>query len=250
MAVAGPFYYVRPDENWAFEGAVSGGAATDYTDEWLCDGKSGRPVRATSGTQAWTITNPSGEVGVVAMCNHSVSVNAVLTGGVSATLLPPALPPNGIRLNPWISMTPANITTLTVTITSNPLDVIIGELIAGKLRTLTPGASIRTQQTLEDDFLSSNVDEGEFMSVTPYDRGLVRRKFQFTQYYTDTVLADIRAWREAQRAGTRPSLIIPNSSLNDAWLVRFNGLSYRKASGIGVYEVQMEFIEYPRQRYV
>lgn len=247
MALAGPFYYVRPDENWAFDGAVAGGAATDYLDEWLVDGRWGRPVRATSGTIAWTVTNPSAEVGIVAMCNHNVSVNGAITGSVSGTLTAPALPPNGIRINPWVAVTPTATTTLTLTITGNSADVIIGELIAGKMRTLSPGASVQNQNTRYDDFFAG--EEGEFGSIPPYDRGLTRRAFDFTQYYTGSQLDDILAWRDAQRAGSRPSLIVPDSTKNDAWLVRFSGVSHGKASAIGVYEVDLEFIEYPRSRW-
>jgi hypothetical protein len=242
--VNGEFAYVRPDEMWSLGATVSttaGTTASDYLDDWLVDGRSGRPAKATSGTVTWSVAASAGEVGVVAICNHNVSVSVTIGGGISGSIAAPALPPDGIRRNPYLLPTPASITALTVAVASNPSAVIIGEVVAGKLRTC--GALGRDTEFQEDDYGRPM----QALSVQPFDQALASRRVSGVQIYTTAELAELIAWRQAERAASKPSLLIIDRSVQDAMLVRFESLSYR---GFGEgWEVSMTFQEYPRVRW-
>lgn len=243
------FYFCRPDEWWSLGATVatsSGTTDTDYTDDWIVDGRPGRPARATSGSVAWTLSASSGEVGLIAVCNSNISVNTVISGGVSATVSAGALGANGIRRNGFATVTPANITTLVATITSNPSDVILGELVAAKYRTLARGPVTTEASIAFNDF---RLDPGaEFSSVMPYDRGLVARKLTGSNVYNAADLAILQGWWEAQKSGSLPSLIVPDSAVNDAWIVTWTKFSYAQEAPV-LWRVEFEFVEYPRSRW-
>jgi hypothetical protein len=214
-------YFVRPDENWAYAGAVAdtvGATDADYTNEWLCDGRAGRPARATSGTVTWTITNPSAEVGLICVANSNSNVNATIGGSVSATVTAGALGGQAIRKN---------------------------GVIAGKYRTLT--RPVYTDDNTElTDF--ARAQEMDLSSIPPYDPGLVARTWSGSFIVTSAEKDDILAWYEAQRGGTRPSLVVPQTTVNDAWVCFLQKPSFSPAGGI-YWTVQLSIVEVPRVRW-
>lgn len=248
MATAGDFYYLRPDEMYAVGGTVTGGADTNYLDEWLVDGRPGRPVRAATGSETWTIVGTAAAVGIAALGNHNVDAGRMITlgGDISATMTGPTLPPNGIPLNPWVTFTEvAGVDEVTVDIASNTVPIVVGEFVCGKRRTLERNLAVRpafkaSYQTVRH--------EAEFNSLMPYDKGIVSRTLSGTVVLSDTGLADVQAWWDATRGNTKPSLIIPNSNVQDAWLVEFTEFSYEPASK-NVNHVSLTFTEYPRSRW-
>lgn len=241
------FYFVRADENAVYGATVTTTAgATDstYLPAWMCDGRSMRPVRSTNGTVTWSASFASAEVGIVALCDCDANVNATIGGGVSATVVAGALGSNGIRLNGFALVTPATISTLTVGFSGASSAVRLGECIAGKARTIT--APIFSSDIAPDDYA---LDTGaEFHSVPPYDRGMESRKFTGSQIYSTADRDLIWEWWRSQRANTRPSLMVPDSTINDAWLGYLQKPSYRQV-GPGKWEVQIVFIEEPRSRW-
>ena len=75
------FYYVRPDELASLNAAVTtsaGATDADYTDDWVADGRPGRPAKSTTGTVTWSLTFSSAEVGLVAVCNCILASGAVV----------------------------------------------------------------------------------------------------------------------------------------------------------------------------
>jgi hypothetical protein len=241
------FLYVRPDEAWSLSGTVTttaGATDSDYTDDWIVDGRVGRPARSTTGTVTWSIAASSGEVGLVAVCNCNSDVNATIGGGVSGTVTAGALQPNGIRLNGFQTFTPANITTLTVGFSGAADDVVLGELIAGKYRTIR---APRFDSDWEIDDYRLNVD-AEFGSINPHDRGLESRKITGFNFYTTADRDLILAWYRAQRAASKPSLIVPDSDVNDAWVVQLLTPKYQRA-GADSWRVELTFVESPRSRW-
>lgn len=242
----GNFLYVRPDEMWSLNGAVAATVDADYQASWLTDGRSGRPVRGTSTSFSATITNPAGTVDIIALCNHNVSVSTAITGSASGTILAGGLTENGIRLNSYVQVGAVSATTLTATISSNAATVIVGDLIAGHARTLYPGPALKDQQRADDDYTFQ--DDSEFSSLYRYDRGVERRAFSFTQYYSSSQFDDLQSWQRSQRGGSRPSLIIPNVSLKDAWVAHLSPLTYKKQAP-ETYAVTLQFVEYPRSRW-
>lgn len=240
------FHYVRPDEMWSLDGAVSGGADTSYLDDWLVDGRPGRPVRATSGSPSWTVTNPSKDVGLIAVCNHNVDAGRTIniTGGLTTSLTGPTLPASGIPLNPWVSVSETSVSTLTLAISSNSVPVFIGEFVAGKKRTLE--RSLIKEARFEQVY--QTVRHGaEFDSLMPHDKGLVSRRLNGMLLLTSSGFDDVQAWVDSTRGGSRQTLIVPDTAKQDAWLVEIVEFSYVRQAAL--YRVSIAFQEYPRSRW-
>lgn len=241
------FYYVCPDEMFTTGGAVSGGADTNYLDEWLVDGRNGRPVRATNGSPAWTVTNPAKSVSILAVCNHNVDAARAIaiTGDITAGLTGPALPRNGIPLNPWVAVSPTSTSSLTLTIASNTVAVIIGEFIAGLKRTLE--RNLRNRPKFSSRYLTVE-DDSEFSSLLGYDKALVSRRLEGDIVLTDAGLADMQGWWDSTRGNTRLSGIVPNSNLQDFWAVKFKEFTWEPDKE-NLNFVHVVFDECPRSRW-
>lgn len=211
--------YMRPDENIVRGGTVSGGAASTYDDDWLVDGR-GRPAKASSGTIAWTITpSVTGEVGLVVVHSHNIepTIPIAISGSVSASMSGPAARSNGIPVNPHGSPTPASTSSLVVTVTGNSAAVTIGEVLAGKKRTLAGGWLIDTFKWwyLEVGIIQPQNPVG---SIPPFDRRLVARALSGDFYFSEAEKPDVEAWFEGSRNNSRPGVIIPFDSVQDAWV--------------------------------
>lgn len=241
------FHYVRPDEMFTLDGTVTGGADTNYQDEWLVDGRPGRPVRGTSGTVSWTITNPSKTCSLAAVCNHNVdaSRSITLSGGLSMTLTGPALQANSIPLNPWGTVSESSISTQTIAISSNSVPVVIGEFVVGKKRSLE--RTLRVKPTFSQRYLVTS-HEAEFDSLMPYDKAIVARELTGEVIVTDAGLADIQAWVDSTRGGSKLTLIVPDADVQDAWLVTITEFSYQPDAN-NVNFVSLGFREFPRSRW-
>lgn len=241
------FYYVRSDEQFTLYGAVSGGADTNYLDDWLVDGRPGRPARAASGSQTWTITNTAKNVSIVAICNHNVDAARTITigGDISASTAGPALQAHAIPLNPWVSVALTSVSSMTVGVSSNSVPLVIGEVIAGTRRTLERQLLTRPSFTPSYRVLEH---ASEFDSLMPYDKGLTSRTLQGRVIVTDSGLADIVAWFDSTRGGARPTLIVPDSTVQDAWVVKFTGFSFEPDKA-NVNHVELAFEEFPRSRW-
>lgn len=241
------FLYVRSDEVWSRNGGVSLGVGVidaTYDTDWLVDGRTAYPLRVQGTSLTATITNPSGSVNLVALASTNVSVATTITGGVSGSIVAGALGEDGIRLNPFVSVALTAITTLTAAIATNANAVTVGELIAGRARTLWPGPP---ETDLQDvDF--ARLDRGESRSVQPFDRGLAGRTLKFSQIYTQAQLAELQSWQRSQRSGSLTSYIVPDDTVNDLWPGYLLPLKYRRLRG-GMNLVQVEFIEDPRTRW-
>ncbi len=248
MATAGDFLYVRPDEMFVGS-AVSGGADTGYTDEAIVDGRPGRPFRATSGSPSLTIVNGGAVSGVslVAVCNHNVDAakNISFGGDITKVIVGPAIPANGIPLNPFGTFTPTSATSVTFGITSNSATVVIGEVVIGKYRTLERNLSPRP--SFGQNYQTVEIDS-EFSSLMSYDKGVISRSLSGSVVLTDTGLADVQAWVDSTKGGSLPTLIVPLSTVQDAWLVKITDFSYQPSSK-NRNDVTLAFQEFPRSRW-
>lgn len=242
------FFYVRPDESLMFM-AVAGTVDADFENDWLVDGRPGRPIKRT-GDPSLTITvSPAVSVSLLACCNHNVDAGNTIdvTGDATATITAGTLPKNGIPLNPFTTINAVSVSSLVVAVTGNSVATVIGEFYAGTKRTLprqlrpgrvyTPGAPYTW--------------EGDFGSQPPYDTGVAQRRLSGELVTDDAGLADIQSWYESTREGTRPTLIVPEHDKNDAWLVVFQFRSrvlWRNGSQTA-HVVELEFMELPRSRW-
>ena len=79
--------FLRPDENLCYGASVatsSGTTDSTYDDDWLVDGRGGRPAKATGTSVTWAITVPSGVLSLVVLHNHNLTSGTVTIGGTIA----------------------------------------------------------------------------------------------------------------------------------------------------------------------
>lgn len=246
------FYYVRPDESY-IGSTVTGTVEATYDADWLTDGRPGFPVRHATALNVTATPPTTREVGLIAVCNHNIAGTVDVEGN---TIPAATLGGDGIYYNSFLALvTPSSPTNLTLQVTQTP--AIVGELYAGKRRELE--RQLLTEPTFD---YGDPVDwDGEYPSIAPYDDGLsLPRRLIGEAYASDLSLPDLIAWHESTRKGTRPTLIVPRSGVNDAWLVTFSfrwrpvmdfDAAFLQAHpGVrAVYKVSFDFLELPRSRF-
>lgn len=228
-------------------GSATGTVDADFDADWIVDGNPGRPVSAAAGLSLNVTAPASRTVSILSIINHNISGSVGITGGVTATIPAATLNKDDIYLNPWVQISPVSASTLTLTAAGTP--AVIGELFAGKLRML------ERQLLTEPEFDLSDPFEWEGSAMPPYDPGISdTRRLVGETIVTGTGLADIHAWYQSTRRGTRPSLIVPIDTVNDAWLVTFN-YTWRPvyilqgSPEVSLHRVAFEFVEIPRVRW-
>jgi hypothetical protein len=244
--MACPFYYMRPDEQWALNSTqvTASGTDTDYQPYWATDARPGRPYRSNATTFSLTIQNTNGEVGMVVVGNHNLGPGAVISVFSTSFTVSTETPPDGIPLNAWFIRTPANTTTLTVAAsTANSANPVIGEVLAGKYRTLSRGVTIASANFAQQMVAAD--PQSEFASIPPYDKGLAQRTLSGDAIVDATEFASLRDWFRSQRGWTKPSVIVVEG---DAWIVTVRSFRYSKIDE-SLYTVRLEFVEYPRSRW-
>lgn len=245
------FKFMRADENVLYGGSVAGGAASGFNDDWLVDGKVNQPAKASTGTQTWTATGTTGTISLIVVANHNIDAGRTITigGDVSTTMVGPAARTNGINVNPWKEITPVSGNDVSVAVASNANPLVIGELLAGRLRETTHGLRVRTPFVIESRSIRHETEGG---TVIHYERPFIRRGIRTSMGATQSELDLLIDWYESTRANTRPSVILPFDEHQDAWVVEFVRLDYapyRYTASSGTYDVSMEFAEFPRYRW-
>ena len=239
---------LQADGSW-LAGTVTGGAATDHDDDWLIDGRPGFPARATStSTPPWVITGPGSMlVNCVVCANHNIdpAKTIAITGGVTVNLAGPALRPNRIPVNAWARVAaPQTTNTLTVTVTSNSVAPVIGEILAGDLEDLTDGVLA----VVSIDYLAgAALPEGTFSGLAGYSEGVVQRAFNCEVQCTKAEGLALIAWWEATDGETRPSVLIPFDDLDDVLVGHLK--NFRATNVQGAFKASFTFVEYPRSRW-
>src|SRR5204863_8800793 len=120
----------------------------------------------------------------------------------------------------------------------------VGEFIAAKYHSM-PLPVFSNDMRAEVDF-TQKIDM-DCSSMPPYDKGLAARVWECGFILRGSDVAILRSAFRGQRNGTRPSLVVMNSDVNDA-MVCF--LSPVQATGAGpdIYNVRVTFTEVPRVR--
>lgn len=265
--------YIRPDKNWALFGTVSDGSPTDGDPDhelsWLVDGRPGFPLRLNSSTNAISIQNPDGgiDINLVAICHHLLDAGLTVTisGGAFGTIQIPAYPVNGVPFNAWDTVSagspapppgsPDSIVTLTITITGNTGDIVIGELIAGEALALEPSLRIDTANFGLRTFVNGP-SQNALSGIPPYSERAEARAIRGSQYYSQAMLDAILDWYRAQDAFPYPVpslLILDSDDATDARLVTFaSEPRWTRAGPEGSeieFLVEVDFNEYPRTRW-
>jgi hypothetical protein len=241
------FHYVRPDEAFTY-GSVSGTVDATYDANWLVNGSPLAPAVGASGLTL-TVTAPAARtVSLLAAVNSNVTGTIAISGGVTGTIPAAAAAPDGAFLNPWVAITPVSASSLVMTVGQSPS--IVGELVAGTMRTL------ERQLLVDPEFDPSEPLPwlGEASSLPPYDPGVVARTLVGETIVTQAGLEEIHAWYRSTRRGSRPTLIVPVDTVQDAWYVTFRytfAPHMHGKTGVlpGMIRVRFAFTEVPRVRW-
>lgn len=238
--------FVRPDRSLLFA-PVTGDVDATYSPSWLTNGNPAYPVRLSDGDLALAVA-PAVAVSadVFAIHHHNIPQAATvsLSGDITSTIPTAAWRADDIPLN-WFRRltTPVSVDSITVTVTSNPSASIVGGFYAGL-----------SYQFTDDLLIGRSFDPGlpflwesEYSLIPPYDPGIARpRRLSGSMIMGDEDYAELQAWDLSTRNGTRPSLIIPDDDVNDAWLALF---SYRETFDTAWHYVTIEIAEIPRVRW-
>lgn len=247
--MACPFLYMRPDEIATYSTGVSvtasPGTDTDYQASWAADQRPGRPWRSSSGTFSLRLDFPSAEVGMVVVANHNLDPSKLITVFSTSFTVSSETPPDGIPSNAYLTRTPANTTTLTVgsTSSSNSANPVIGEVLAGKYRTLTRG--LRIADTEFEEHAYGLDPQAEFSSLNAYDKGLTNQGITGSVIVSSSEFDDLRGWFRSQRGWSKPGVAVINGT---ALVVRMDSFRYRPIDD-ALYDVRVAFTEYPRSRW-
>lgn len=238
--------FMSPAKMLTYGASVSGTVETGYDANALCDGDPHNPVRTTSTGASFTITGtstPGTNAVVIAHSNLDGAKAVTIGGGLSGTLTMPAMPNDSIPLNGWQSFTPATVSGFTVSLSGNSQTVVIGEIIGGVLESID--VRYGDAEFQEDDY---RVAGDSVVRRVGYDMGYAARMLTGRMVLTSAELATVEAWRRACRQTSRPSVLIPDDTVNDAWLVLWDSFS-AEAVALGQWEVTMSWKELTRTRW-
>jgi hypothetical protein len=239
------FLLLRDDQRLQ-PGTVSGSVDTDFVAGWLIDGRPSFPVK-TTGDLDLTATPPAPiNADLFAVINHTITAanSAVLTrnGGTAVgSLVVPTWGEDGIPLNPFLKLAaPVSVTSLRIQVSGNTGAVVIAGLYAG------PATELTTSFLFDETFDPGVPFEWESL-MAPTDDGLGEpRRTRGTMILTNADFALLQSAYRASRKGTRPTLIVPDTDANDAWLAQFQ---YTDNPKEGYHFVTMEMMELPRTRW-
>lgn len=239
------FLYLSPHKQVTLFGTASATVDTDYEDDWLVDGRPHRPARGTSGSFSATLSFTAGTVNLVVVGMHNLTVPITVGGGLSGTIAASATQQNGIPLNVYTTVSPASVSGFTLS-ASNPVTWVVGEVIAGEATTLTLPKLSSDDRGLANYVRRMDVDVA---SIPPYDDGRDGdAPWKGTFLLTTSELDAVEQWYRAQRNGTRPSVVVPNTNVNKA-LIGFLQPPQYNPIGPAFWRVQLVFEETPRLRH-
>lgn len=246
------FLFSPPDES-LIGATVTGTVDDDFFAEWLTDGRPGFPVKTTGDLSLSVALASPVAVGIVSPINHTITPGNTLDlgGDITGSIAALAARRHGIARNPFalIAQTsPATpVSNLTVGVSGNTGAVVLGELWAGAVYELEwPLFS-------EPDFDPGQPFEWE-SSLPPNDDMQEIRRLAGDTLLSDVGLAQVEGWWESTRKGTLPSLIVPDSLVNDAWLVTMRYVPHsiwlHDTDPLqSLHNVHLEFVELPRTRW-
>jgi hypothetical protein len=259
--------YLRPDKNWALLAAVAASIATDTDHDlsWLTDGRPAFPLRLQGGSATITLTKAAGEVTLVLVGHHLLDAGLTITiaGDRAGSVVIPAYAVNGIPFNAFAlveSAGYADVDTLTLTITGNSTDILIGEVMAGEFDVLEPSFRLDDLQFSIDKYLNTQ-SSNPLSGIPPYSERAESRSLSGSLYAASTqdlgpLLEDVLDWWRSEDAFPYPVpsvLITDEGDPTSAKLVRFASKpTWREVPVAGAdpyYLIQLSFVEYPRTRW-
>lgn len=242
------FYYLAPKDMQTLYAPVTSSDVEDtYTANWLTHGHKILPVRfGNTGFPSFSTANPPKDVNCVALINSNLAagITATVSGDVDAELTMPAYHGDEYPLNPYVLLDPTvpTVETLAVEVDGNPRIVVIGQFVAGLARVLD---LFEQGGAIEPVAFNKSADP-QMGNIEVYDQGKAARKISGTARVTPTDALAILDWFWSTRDGLRFGLIIPDSTVNDIWAVKFTAMPQVTRNG-GLVSVTLAFQEIPRK---
>jgi hypothetical protein len=218
------------------QATCAGSVDTDFDDQWLMDARHSFPAKKTGGLSIVCTPVASVMADVFAVVNHNIPAGAGATVGALATIVTPAFGADGIARNAYKLLgAPVSVSSAFTFSTSGE---VVGELWVG------PGHNVARVKFLMGVEFDPGIPFRWETSLAPYPDGMSEpRRKRGELILSASDYAQFESWYTATKKGTRPSLIIFDSAVNDAWLCTWQ-FSARHSEGW--YFVTMEILELPR----
>jgi hypothetical protein len=240
------FYFMAPKDMQTLYAAVTGPAESTYSEAWLTDGLPGKPLRALDGSPAWSVSGLPKDVNGVAIINHNLdaALEAEVTGDALATLVVPPYHGEYYPVNPFALTTPTveDVEDLTLTIAGNSQIVVLGQFVAGLFREV----DLFEQGGPVEPVSFNKQPDSQMGNIAVHDMQKAARKINGTARVNPAGSDAIFDWYWSTRDGVRFGLIVPDSTLNDVWAVKFAAMPQRTIKG-GLHSVTLSFVEIPRK---
>lgn len=246
-------WVIRPQDMWSYGKSVAAAAtAANYSAASATDRAPNKPYKSTSGAATLTITGSAGPVDLLALGHTNLRAPATATydinsGAVTGSFTIDAARANNIPWNPWVRLDSpvASVTSIVITIASNPGDVIVGEVFAGQSTAFDLLFNDHSL-SIEDVSYPNDGEEDASSVVVGYTPDLVSMPLGGSAYLTSAELQWLLSWREGTRGGAVPSIIVPLDSWNHAWAVRFDGPISWTQAGADCWNASMAWREFSR----
>lgn len=243
--------YVRPDENWmrSASSITASSAQTGYAATKAANDDPAWPWWASSGSATLTIDlGAPREVGIIALVhNNGDDLRTITVGGDISTTLQALRQGNGYPRNvAYVPTTPITAQNLTIAIAGNSLNWAIGEVIIGKLRSLSSsfriGADIDVRRQVIRD-----VDD-QYQHELRSDLGTETWRMAGRLLQSDSDFPDLMTWWQSTRGGVYPSLVLPDDLTGDPRLVRLSAAisSARHGDAPDINALEFELLEQAR----
>lgn len=260
------FRILRPDRTMTRDAAVTGTVDAEHRASWLCDMRTGFPVRSeASGSSpdlqslSLTVAGTSRVCDFVATTHLKIDDDSdiVLSAGISATLsVRGAGQADGIPLNRWTTIDPVTAAGCTVSVVDHPGPVVIGELFVGLSDTLARPLFLGAEHSFQRFAIDP---QSEFSSLNPYAKGLAGELLSGLIVVTDDELEDLKQAIKSSDDGALPLVIVPDDTVDLCMVVQVLDMTWRdRAPGDAdsleptqqaLYDVTLSFREYPRSRW-
>jgi hypothetical protein len=244
------FLYLAPNKMSVLYGTVTGPVINSTYDlSWLVDGLVGRPLRAGNTTAAWQVTHAAATVNFIAALNWNADAGKTIaiSGGVTQNLTMPNYA-GRVPINPYKYFSPnaTGVTSITATLTSNSVDIVAGQLVAGQALTLERPIQRKGKRSWLRFNQIPNPDLGH-VAVTRRDRAA--RKFSGTTWLTRNGYAALQEWYDSTNDGELISVVVPDQAVNDAWAVKFDGEFVIERENLDAILVTINLVEIARVRW-
>jgi hypothetical protein len=246
------FVYGHPSDNLLDQAAItvqSGTPLTGYDVERLNNGSWAYPFKIAETSLELRFAFAAPVLPKLSILgNTNLTVAAVLHGGVapggsdvSAAFAIPTLAIDGFYSSPFIDDTGLSAKQYwRLVVTGNAAPIILGELHLGSAsRTLDTNYELSSETQLAAEWRNVRLETAFGVEVA-YQQAGRREAIDGQVGVTLAEFADLEAWHHACLGSARPTWMVPNDAVNDAWFVRLGDDGLRRVPiGAGGWMVRL-----------